>query len=130
MTIEHRIDEAARRVTVVLGPRDTAAASTRLILRLVTERPALKSWDWVHDVREAGGHADLADTDAVAAAFAGEAAAPCWTVFVSLDRHLALWCQVMDHQIPGRRHLTAPTLEQAYAALDARRAAAGPPRAS
>ena len=125
MTIEHRVDEGARRVTLVLGPRDTAAASTRLILDLVAERPELKSWDWVHDVREAGGHADLADTDAVAAAFAGDAGTPCWTIFVSHDRHLALWCQVMDHQIPGRRHFTAPTLEKAYADLDARRAAIG-----
>ena len=122
MGIEHLIDETARRVTIVLKPCDTAAASTRLILDLVARRPELLGWDWIHDVREAGGHADLADTNAVADVFAKVPEAEAYTVFVTRDRHLDLWCQVMDHQIRGRRHLTALTLEQAHADLDARRA--------
>lgn len=118
MTIEHRIDEPARRITVVLDAAASGPATARFIVDLVARRPELAGWDWVHDVRQAEGGADLGDVEAVAAAFADPPPGPTYTVFVTNDRNLGLWCQVMDHQIRDRRHLTALTVEQAHADLD------------
>ena len=130
MSIETRIDERARRITQVLSAAANGAQATRVIVQMVAERPELAGWDWVHDVRLAEGRATLEDVQETAAAFAIAPPGETFTVFVSADRNLALWCQVMDHQIPGRRHLTAPSVEQAHADLDRRRARLSPARGS
>ena len=121
MSIETRIDETARRITQVLSPAASGAEASRVIVEMVAQRPELAGWDWVHDVREAEGRATLEDVQVTAAAFADAPPGETFTVFVSNDRNLILWCRVMDHQIPGRRHLTALTLEEAHADLDRRR---------
>lgn len=121
MSIETRIDETARRITQILSAADSGAAASRLIVDMVTQRPELAGWDWVHDVRQAEGRASLEDVEVAAAAFANAPPGETFTVFVTNDRNLTLWCRVMDHQIPGRRHLTALTVEEAHADLDRRR---------
>ena len=121
MSIETRIDETTRRITQVLGAAESGATASRLIVDMVARRPEFSGWDWVHDVRKAEGRASLHDVEVAAAAFANAPPGETFTVFVTTDRNLTLWCRVMDHQIPGRRHLTALTLEQAHADLDRRR---------
>ena len=111
---------------LTMGADVTGARSTRHILDLTARRPELKSWDWIHDVRESSGEASNADVTDVAAAFADSPPGPAWTIFVTNDRNFGLWCKVMDVQFPGRTHLTALTVEAAEAQLDALRASRAP----
>lgn len=122
MDLSHRIDEAARRVFMTLGESATGAATARYIAGLAAARPELAGWDWIQDVRETRGAVDNADIEAVSAAFGSTG--PCWTVFVSHDPNLALWCKVMDGIFDGRRHLTAATVDGALRALEDARAGA------
>lgn len=122
MDLEHRIDEANRRVFMTVGDGATGAATSRYIAALAAERPELASWDWIQDVRLSMGEVDNADIEAVARAFGSTG--PCWTVFVSHDPNLRLWCKVMDAMFDGRRHLAAATPEAALRAVETARAGA------
>ena len=121
MNLGHRIDESNRRVFMTIGSEATGASASRYIAGLAAERPELAGWDWVQDVRESSGEVDNADIEAVARAFGSTG--PCWTVFVSHDPNLRLWCKVMDGMFDGRLHLAAPTVEAAVRALEEARAA-------
>jgi len=123
MDLSHRIDEAARRVFMTLGESATGAATARYIAGLAAARPELAGWDWIQDVRETRGAVDNADIEAVSAAFGSTG--PCWTVFVSHDPNLALWCKVMDGMFDGRRHLSVATPEAAVKLLEDMRSDAG-----
>lgn len=126
MDIDHRIDEPARRVLMKVGEAATGTAVSRYIAALAAARPELAGWDWINDVRDSGGDVDNADIAMVAEAFSVAPPGPCWTVFVSPDPNLALWCKVMDAMFNGRLHLAVTTPEAAAALLDSLRAAAGP----
>ncbi|MDO9587906.1 MAG: hypothetical protein Q7J13_08210 [Brevundimonas sp.] len=130
MAIEHRFDEPARRVFMRIGEAATGAAVSRHIAALTADRPELASWDWIQDVRESRGEVDNADIAIVVEAFAKAPPGPCWTVFVSHDRNLALWCKVMDAMFQGRLHLVAPTPEAAEMVLDSLRASSPAPSSS
>ena len=123
MDLNHRIDEANRRVFMTIGDGATGAATSRYIAALAAERPELAGWDWIQDIRLSAGEVDNADIEAVARAFGSTG--PCWTVFVSHDPNLRLWCKVMDGMFEGRQHLAAPTPEAAIRALEAARASVG-----
>lgn len=118
MTITSEIDEDLQRVLMRYGDADPAASAAREIVRMVVERPELKGWDWVHDLRPTMGDGGLEDANRVAEAFKGAPDGVCYTIFVTRDRHFGLWASAMDHQFNGRKHLTAVTLEQALADLD------------
>lgn len=118
MTITAELDEALHRVVMLYGDSDPASAATREIVRMVAERPELKGWDWVHDLRPTMGDGGIEDSNRVAEAFRGAPGGVCYTIFVTRDRHFGLWTSAMDHQFNGRKHLTAITVEQALADLD------------
>ena len=122
----HQFDEAHRRVIMAPGPAVTGRQSARLIVELVTARPELADWDWVHDLRNSSGEADNADVATVAKTFARHATpgGRSYTVFVTQDPGFPLWARTMDPQFDGRIHLTAPSLEAAQSLLDRRRRAA------
>jgi len=130
MDIEHRFDEQARRVFMTVGGRATGRAVAGHIAGLVADRPGLAGWDWIQDVRESGGEVDNADIAVVAEAFAAAPSGPCWTVFVSHDRNLGLWCKVMDAMFQGRQHRAVLSPEAAVMLLDSLRAATPAPAAS
>lgn len=121
MSIDHRFDEPARRVFMTMGEAATGAAAARQIAALAADRPELAGWDWIQDVRENRGEVHNADIAAVAEAFSVALPGPCWTIFVSHDPNLALWCKVMDAMFNGRQHRTAATPEAAIALLDSLR---------
>ncbi len=123
MHLTHRIDEADRRVFMTIGETATGAATSRYIAQLAAGRPELAHWDWIQDVRNSGGEVDNADIEMVSRAFGRTGR--CWTVFVSHDPNLVLWCKVMDGMFDGRLHLAAPTPEAAIRALEAARASVG-----
>ncbi len=118
MRTGHEIDEAKRRVRMFPAASAKGRDVTSAILSLIEARPELTGWDWVHDVRVTSGEVETVDVDRVADALRSGGNVPCWTVFISHDRGLAGWCQVMDHQVPGRRHLVVPTPEAAERQLD------------
>ena len=122
MDLSHRTDEANRRVFMTIRGGATGAATARYIAELAAGRPELAGWDWIQDLRENDGEVDNADIEAVSRAFG--ATGPCWTVFVSHDPNLRLWCKVMDGMFAGRLHLSAPTPEAAVKALEEVRAGA------
>lgn len=126
MDIEHRIEEATRRVLMTIGETATGAAVARRIADLAAARPELAGWDWIQDVRENRGEVENADIAAVARAFAAAPPEPCWTIFVSHDPNLGLWCKVMDAMFNGRLHRTAPTPEAAAVLLESLRAPGAP----
>lgn len=130
MDIEERIEEPEKRVFMRIGETATGAAVSRRIADLVAARPELAGWDWIQDVRESRGAVDNADIAAVAEAFAVAPPGPCWTVFVSHDPNLALWCKVMDGLFQGRLHRAVGSLEAALALLDSLRAASPAPSSS
>lgn len=130
MDIDHHFDEAARRVCMRIGQTATGSAVSRHIGSLTARRPELAGWDWIHDIRESSGEVDNADIAAVAEAFAGAPPGPCWTVFVSHDRNLGLWCKVMDAMFQGRQHLSVLSPEAAHQLLDSLRAATPAPSSS
>lgn len=122
MELEHRFDEPKKRVFMRVGETVTGAAVSRYIAAVTVERPELAGWDWIQDVRESRGEVDNADIAAVAEAFAVAPPGPCWTIFVSHDPNLALWCKVMDAMFNGRLHRAVPTPEAAVQLLDSLRA--------
>jgi len=130
MAIGHRIDEAKKRVFMTVGEAATGAAVSRQIARLAADRPELAGWDWIQDVRESRGDVDNADIASVAEAFAVAPPGPCWTIFVSHDPNLGLWCKVMDAMFNGRLHRAVLTPEAAVALLDSLRAANPAPSSS
>lgn len=113
MDIEHRFDEPARRVHMRIGETATGSAVARRIAELAAGRPELAGWDWIQDVRESRGEVGNADIALVAEAFAAAPPGPCWTIFVSHDPNLALWCKVMDGMFNGRLHRAASSPEAA-----------------
>ena len=123
MDIEHRFDEPGRRVFMRIGESATGAAVANRIAGLAAARPELAGWDWVQDMRESRGDVDNADIAAVAEAFAVAPPGPCWTIFVSHDPNLAIWCKVMDAMFNGRLHRAVLTPEAAVRLLDSLRAA-------
>lgn len=122
MDIEQRFDEPRRRVFMTVGEAATGAAVSRRIAELAAARPELTGWDWIQDVRENRGEVGNDDIAAVAEAFAAAPPGPCWTVFVSHDPNLALWCKVMDAMFNGRLHRAVLTPEAAVRLLDSLRA--------
>jgi len=126
MDIEHRFEESARRVFMTIGEAATGVAVSRRIADLATARPELAGWDWIQDVRDSVGEVDNADIAAVAEAFAAAPSGPCWTIFVSHDRNLGLWCKVMDAMFNGRLHRAVLTPEAAVSLLDSLRASPAP----
>ncbi len=127
MDIEHRIDEPGRRVFMRMGEAATGAAVASCIAELAAARPELAGWDWIQDVRQSRGEVNNADIAVVAEAFAGAPPSPCWTIFVSHDPNLGLWCRVMDAMFNGRLHRAASTPEAALQLLDSLRAATPAP---
>lgn len=123
MDLDHRTDETNRRVFMTIGSGVTGAAVARYIATITAQRPELAAWDWIQDVRDSSGEVDNADIEAVARTFGRTG--PCWTVFVSHDLNLRLWCRVMDGMFEGRRHLTAATPDAAIRALEGVRSDAG-----
>ncbi len=123
MDLDHRTDETSRRVFMTIGGGVTGAAVARYIATVAAARPELTGWDWIQDVRESSGEVDNADIETVARAFGKTG--PCWTVFVSHDPNLRLWCRVMDAMFQGRRHLSAATPEAAVKLLEDMRSDAG-----
>jgi hypothetical protein len=130
MDIEERIEEPEKRIFMTIGETATGAAVSRRIADLTAARPELAGWDWIQDVRENRGEVDNADIAAVAEAFAAAPPGPCWTVFVSHDPNLALWCKVMDAMFNGRLHRAVLTPEAAVRLLDSLRAASPAPSSS
>lgn len=130
MDIEHRFDEPGRRVFMRIGEAATGAAVSRRIAELAAGRPELAGWDWIQDVRESRGEVGNADIAAVAEAFAVAPPGPCWTVFVSHDPNLSLWCKVMDAMFNGRLHRAVLTPEAAIRLLDSLRGASPAPSSS
>lgn len=130
MEIEHRLDEPKKRVFMRIGETVAGAAVSRQIAAMTVDRPELAGWDWIQDVRESRGEVDNADIAAVAEAFAAAPPGPCWTIFVSHDPNLALWCKVMDAMFNGRLHRAALTPEAAVRLLDSLRAPAPAPSSS
>jgi hypothetical protein len=126
MDIEHCIDDPAGRVFLKVGERATGAGVARYIAGLTAERPEVAGWDWVQDVREGSGEVGNADVAVVAEAFAIAPPGPCWTVFVSHDPNLSLWCKVMDPMFRGRQHRAVLSPEAAVRLLDALRASPAP----
>lgn len=121
--MDHRTDETTRRVFMTIGSGVTGASVARYIAAITAARPEFATWDWIQDVRDSSGEVDNADIEAVARTFGRTG--PCWTVFVSHDLNLRLWCRVMDGMFEGRRHLTAATPEAAIRALEGFRSDAG-----
>ena len=113
-----------------IGETVTGAAVARRIAALAADRPELAGWDWIQDVRENGGEVENADVAAVAEAFAVAPPEPCWTVFVSPDPNLGLWCKVMDAMFNGRLHRAVLTPEAAVQLLDSLRAVSPAPSSS
>lgn len=130
MDIEHRIEEPEKRVFMRIGESATGAAVALRIAGLAATRPELARWDWVQDMRESRGDVDNADIAAVAEAFAVAPPGPCWTIFVSHDPNLSLWCKVMDAMFNGRLHRAVLTPEAAVRLLDSLRAASPAPSSS
>ena len=130
MDIEHRIEEPEKRVFMRIGESAPGAAVARRIAELAATRPELAGWDWIQDVREARGDVDNADIAAVAEAFAVAPPGPCWTIFVSHDPNLSLWCKVMDAMFNGRLHRAVLTPEAAVRLLDSLRAPTPAPSSS
>src|SRR5690606_15561944 len=121
MDIGHRLDESTKRVFMTVGEMATGAAVSAHIAQLAAERPELAGWDWIQDVRESRGEVDNDDIASVAEAFATAAPGPCWTIFVSHDPNLRLWCKVMDAMFNGRLHRAVLTPEAAVRLLDSLR---------
>lgn len=115
---------------MTIGETATGAAVARRIAELIADRPELAGWDWIQDLREARGEVDNADIAAVAEAFVAAPPGPCWTVFVSHDPNLGLWCKVMDAMFNGRLHRAVLTPEAAVRLLDSLRAANPAPSSS
>lgn len=111
---------------MTIGEAATGAAVSRRIADLAAARPELAGWDWIQDVRANRGEVDNADIAAVAEVFAAAGPGPCWTIFVSHDPNLALWCKVMDAMFNGRLHRAAATPEAAVQLLDSLRASPAP----
>ncbi|MDY6924949.1 MAG: hypothetical protein SWI22_13450 [Pseudomonadota bacterium] len=130
MDIEHSFDEGKKRVLMRIGEAASGAAVSRYIAGLATERPELADWDWVQDIRESRGNVDNADIAAVAEALATASPGPCWTIYVTHDHNLALWCKVMDAMFRGRLHRVVATPQAAASLLDALRAASPAPSSS
>lgn len=130
MDIEHCIDESSRRVLMTIGETATGGAVSRRIAALTADRPELAGWDWIQDVRESRAEVDNADIAAVAEAFAAAPPGPCWTIFVSHDPNLGLWCKVMDAMFRGRLHRAVLSPEAASMLLDQLRAANPAPSSS
>ena len=123
MDLSHRIDEAKLRAFMTIRGGATGAATVRYIAALAAGRSELAGWDWIQDVRESAGEVDNADIQALADIFGKTD--PCWTVFVSHDPNLRLWCRVMDGLFDGRRHLAVATPEAAVDMLESVRAGTG-----
>ena len=130
MDIEHRFDEAAKRVFMTIGEAATGTAVARQIASLAAARPELAGWDWIQDVRDSRGGVDNGDIAMVAEAFAAAPPAPCWTVFVSTDPNLGLWCKVMDAMFRTRLHRSVLTPEAAIQLLESLRGATPAPSSS
>jgi hypothetical protein len=118
MDAQIEFDEDARRVVIVWGPTASGAAASHHIVSMVQERPELKGWDWVQDLRRTEGDGGVDDANRVAAAFADAPAGRTYTLFVTRDPHFGLWTPAMDLQFADRKHRLALTLEQALADLD------------
>ena len=126
MDIAHRFDEEARRVVMTVGESGTGASVSRYIAALVAKRPEILGWDWIQDIRQGSGEVDNADIRATAVIFAAAPPGPCWTIFVSHDRNLGLWCKVMDAMFQGRQHRAVLSLEAAGVLLNSLRASPAP----
>lgn len=126
MDIEHRFDEPARRVHMRIGETATGTAVSQRIADLTAARPEVAGWDWIQDVRNSRGGVDNADIAMVAEAFAAAPSGPCWTVFVSHDPNLAIWCKVMDAMFNGRQHRSVLTPEAAIQLLETVRSTPAP----
>tara|TARA_R110000764_G_scaffold115830_3_gene202767 strand:- start:55 stop:450 length:396 start_codon:yes stop_codon:yes gene_type:complete len=116
-------DEVNRRVHVASLDAITAVSGTQNILNMLQQRPELKGWDWIHDVRRALADADVEDVSRIARAFSDPPPGETFTVFISTDPNLGTWARAMDFEFVRRRHLCAPTPEAAIALLERHRAA-------
>ncbi|MFN3930198.1 MAG: hypothetical protein ACK4JY_00490 [Brevundimonas sp.] len=123
MDIEHRFDDGRKCVLMTIGEAASGAAVSRYIAGLAAERPELADWDWIQDIRDSRGKVDNADIAVVAEALATASPGPCWTIYVTHDHNLALWCKVMDAMFSGRLHRVVATPQAAATLLDTLRGA-------
>lgn len=113
MPVSITLMDAERRVVLTTSNDARSSQVADVIIRSISERPELRLWDWIQDLRQGCEDASIADVDRLVSVFAAVNQPQAGTVFVTHDRTMSMWARVMDHQFKNRRHWVVATLEAA-----------------
>jgi hypothetical protein len=118
--IQLEVDVPRRRAIMTMPPRASGGRITRALARLLSDDPALASWDWVIDLTANHEGATNADVDELLAAYLNCARTPGgkYTCVVLNDPYYFLWALALDQRFEDRTHKSFTTLTSATRFLD------------
>lgn len=119
MSVSMVLMHAEKRVVLTTSSSAQSSQVADAIINAIANRPELRNWDWIQDLRQGCEDASIADIDRLVPVFVADNQPQAYTVFVTYDRSMSWWARVMDHQFKNRQHCVLDTLAAADKFLNA-----------
>jgi len=122
-TIRSEFDDQRRRAIITLPAGLSGARSACAMAALLSDRPALASYDWIVDVTANDEGASNDDVESLASCYQHCVREPGlkFTCVITRDPYFSLWAPALDLRFKDRIHKPFLLLNSAVRLLDAER---------
>ena len=118
MVVQFNPDELHGRIDAIVPAGVRWSRFHEAVREAIALNPEWADWNWVIDDQGPMEDVDVPDMAATGEAFVAQCRHPLrqtYTVVVTSDRFFANWAKVIDSHYGGRKHLAAPTFDEAVA---------------
>lgn len=118
VSVQIEFDEAKRQFSVLPGRDAPRSDVVDAVIRAVTSRPEIATWDCLADFRSPLSGSYIFDLRPLIPLFDQEASRPALTVFLTHQPRTTSWIGLLNHQFKSRRFCVASTTREALESFD------------